>query len=150
MKLPRISVVTPTYNQGKYIRDTIESVLKQNYENFEHIVIDGGSTDETVSILKSYPHLHWVSERDRGQTHALNKGFRKATGEIIAWINSDDWYADGVFHEAAAALEHAPLVMGRCELIDKNVPGPKHRAYMVRPFEILEPLLDSDSTFDFL
>lgn len=89
----KISVVTVSFNQGRFIRQNIESVLNQGYTNFEHVIIDGGSTDETVSILKEYPHLNWVSEKDKGQSDGLNKGFRKATGEIIVWINSDDMLA---------------------------------------------------------
>lgn len=108
---PLISVVTVSLNQGEFICDNIESVLRQNYPNFEHIVIDGGSTDNTLDILKSYPHLKWVSEKDRNQSHALNKGFARAKGEIIAWLNSDDWYADGVFARIVPALREAPVVM---------------------------------------
>ena len=89
----KISIVTCSYNQAEFIRQNIESVLNQNYPNFEHLIIDGGSTDGTIEILKEYPHLNWVSEPDRGQSDALNKGFRKASGDIIAWINSDDMLA---------------------------------------------------------
>lgn len=117
---PKFSVITVSYNQGEFIRDNIESVLKQNYQNFEHIVVDGGSTDNTVEVLKSYPHLKWTSEPDRGQTHALNKGFSRASGDIIAWLNSDDWYPENIFSGIAAALENAPLVMGACQLTDRN------------------------------
>ena len=110
---PLISVITPSYNQGQYIRQTIESVLGQNYPNFEHIVMDGGSKDETVSVLKSYSHLNWTSEKDKGQSDALNKAFSKAKGEIIAWINSDDYYLPDTFHTVAAALRNYPVVMGK-------------------------------------
>jgi glycosyltransferase involved in cell wall biosynthesis len=98
---PLISILTPSFNQGRYIEQTITSVLKQNYARFEHIVIDGGSTDETIEVLKRYPHLKWISEPDKGQADALNKGFRMATGELIGWINSDDFYAEGVFRRVA-------------------------------------------------
>lgn len=91
----KISIITVSYNQGQFIRDNIESVLSQKYDNFEHIIIDGGSTDNTVSILKEYSHLNWVSEKDKGQSDGLNKGFRKAQGDIIAWINSDDMLYPG-------------------------------------------------------
>lgn len=94
----KISIVTVSFNQGEFIRDNIESVLKQNYDNIEHIIIDGGSTDNTVNILKEYNHLNWVSEKDRGQSDGLNKGFRKATGDIIAWINSDDMLCPGALN----------------------------------------------------
>ena len=119
MSTPKFSVITVSYQHVDYIRQTIESVLNQRYPNFEHIVIDGGSTDGTLDILKAYPHLKWTSEPDRGQSHALNKGFARATGDIIAWINSDDWYPPGVFKDVALALEDYPIVMGACEVCDK-------------------------------
>ena len=98
---PLISILTPSFNQGRYIEQTITSVLKQGYARFEHIVIDGGSTDETIEVLKRYPHLKWISEPDKGQADALNKGLRMATGELVGWINSDDFYAEGVFQRVA-------------------------------------------------
>jgi len=120
MQLPKFSVITVSFNQGEFIRDTIESVLAQGYPNFEHIVIDGGSTDDTVSILREYPHLKWVSEPDRGQSHALNKGLSRASGDVIAWINSDDWYAPGAFHAIAEEIAEYPVVMGRCSFVDRQ------------------------------
>jgi hypothetical protein len=120
MQLPKFSVITVSFNQGEFIRDTIESVLAQGYPNFEHIVIDGGSTDNTVSILREYPHLKWVSEPDRGQSHALNKGLSRASGDVIAWINSDDWYAPGAFHAIAKEIVEYPVVMGRCSFVDRQ------------------------------
>ena len=94
MDLPKISIVTPSFNQGKYIEQTILSVLNQNYPNLEYIIMDGGSTDETVAIIKKYESriTYWESEKDRGQTDAINKGFTKCTGDIFNWINSDDYY----------------------------------------------------------
>lgn len=96
---PRISIVTPSYNQGQFIEETIRSVLLQGYPNLEYIIIDGGSTDNSVEIIKKYESwlAYWVSEKDRGQSHAINKGWEKATGEIIAYINSDDIYTLGAF-----------------------------------------------------
>ncbi len=102
---PRISIITPSFNQGRFIRQNILSVLAQSYPDFEHIVIDGGSTDSTVAVLKEYPHLRWVSERDRGQADALNKGLALATGSIIGWVNSDDWYEPGIFADVARAFD---------------------------------------------
>ena len=120
MSLPKISVITVSYNQGEFIKQNIESVLAQNYPNFEHLIIDGGSTDSTLSVLKEYPHLKWTSEPDRGQSDALNKGFARATGDIIAWLNSDDWYAAEVFFVIANALKDYPVVMGKAEQTDRE------------------------------
>src|SRR5579885_3553995 len=89
---PRISIVTPSYNQGQFIEETIRSVLLQGYPDLEYIVIDGGSTDQSVEIIRKYERwlTYWVSEKDRGQAHAINKGFSSVTGELFNWINSDD------------------------------------------------------------
>lgn len=95
----KFSILTPSYNQGKYLEENILSVLNQNYNNFEHIIVDGGSTDNTLNILKKYKHLKWISEPDNGQADALNKGLKLVTGNIIGWINSDDYYLPNVFHE---------------------------------------------------
>lgn len=98
----KISILTPSYNQAGFIEETILSVLNQNYDNFEHIIIDGGSTDNTVSVIKKYPHLKWVSEKDDGQADALNKGLKMATGDVIGWINSDDYYQPEIFNGVAS------------------------------------------------
>lgn len=119
--LPRISIVTPSLNQGRWIEETIQSVLGQNYPNFEHIVVDGGSTDETTEVVARYPHVRFVIERDLGQAHAINKGILKASGEIIAYLNSDDLYRPGAFYKVARALAdpHGPkVVVGACDYID--------------------------------
>jgi len=122
---PKISIVTPSFNQGKYIEETIRSVLLQNYPNLEYIIVDGGSTDETLEIIKKYePWLtYWVSEPDKGQSHAINKGLEKCTGEIFNWLNSDDWYMPGALFEVANAfLNHstAQFVSGFENRIDQN------------------------------
>jgi glycosyltransferase involved in cell wall biosynthesis len=107
--LPLVTVVTPSYNQGRFIRATIESVLNQDYPRIEYLIIDGGSTDETVSILREYSdHLRSVSEPDHGQAHAINKGWRQARGSILAYLNSDDIYLPGAVAQAVAALDAHP------------------------------------------
>jgi glycosyltransferase involved in cell wall biosynthesis len=121
--LPSLTIVTPSFNQGRYIRETIESVLRQEYPDAHHIVCDAGSTDNTVDILKSYPHLQWVSERDAGQSDAINKGFRMADGEIVAWINSDDTYVNGAFLKAGTFLRDHPeidVLYGDCYMTNEQ------------------------------
>jgi len=104
---PRITIITPSYNQGEFIEETIRSVLLQGYPNLEYIVIDGGSTDGSVEIIKKYEAwlTYWVSEPDHGQSHAINKGFEHTHGEILAWINSDDLYAPGAFRKMGQAVK---------------------------------------------
>lgn len=116
MTYPKISIVTPSFNQGKYIEQTILSVLNQNYPNLEYIIIDGGSTDETVEVIKKYEqHLaYWISEPDKGQTDAINKGFAKCKGEIFNWINSDDYYEPGVFFKLAQIFSNDPSLNVVC------------------------------------
>lgn len=109
---PKISIVTPSFNQGRYIEETLRSVLLQNYPNLEYIVMDGGSTDGTREILERYsPWLsHWVSERDGGQSDAIARGFESATGEIIAWLCSDDLYLPGALRWVARAHAEQPAI----------------------------------------
>ena len=97
MILPKISIITPTFNCSKYLEDTIKSIISQNYPNLEYIVIDGGSTDGTVEIIRKYSDFiaFWISEPDDGMYDAINKGFQRSTGEIMAWLNSDDLYHNG-------------------------------------------------------
>jgi len=108
--LPKISIVTPSFNQGRFLEETIRSVLDQNYPNLEYIIIDGGSTDETVDVIRRYEDkiTSWVSEKDRGQVHAINKGIEKTTGDIFAFINSDDLYLPGTFQTVAEYFASHP------------------------------------------
>ena len=119
-----VSIVTPSYNQARFIEDTIRSVLSQDYSEIEYLVVDGGSTDGTVEILHRYKNRlsGWVSESDRGQTDAINKGFGRAAGDILAWINSDDTYEPGAVSAALKYLQdhpHVGLVYGDCNFIDE-------------------------------
>jgi hypothetical protein len=110
--MPRISIVMPSFNHGRYIEHSLLSVLNQNYPNLELIVMDGGSTDGTRAILERYDNeiCHWRSERDQGQSDALNKGFALASGEILGWLNSDDLYCPAAFEFAAQIFQSHPEV----------------------------------------
>jgi glycosyltransferase involved in cell wall biosynthesis len=121
---PLVSIVTPSFNQAEFIEQTIESVRDQDYPNIQHIVIDGGSSDGTIEILKRHPQLEWLSEPDEGQSEAINKGFKRAKGEIIGWLNADDVYYPGAIREAVEYLESHPeaaLVYG--DFIEVEVDG---------------------------
>jgi len=122
---PLVSIVTPSFNQGRYLEQTITSVLQQDYPAIEYIVIDGGSTDNSVEIIQRYKSRlgYWISERDNGQTDALNKGFAHAHGEILAWLNSDDVYNPGVVSEAVKFLVDNPdigMVYGDLDFINEG------------------------------
>ena len=114
MSAPRITIVTPSFNQKRYLLDALESVRSQNYPNLEHLVMDGNSNDGSVELLKDlsaqpgWGHLSWVSEPDRGQSDALNKGFRRATGELVGWLNADDRYRPGCFARIVESATKSP------------------------------------------
>ncbi len=112
MSYPRISIVTPSFNQGEFLETTIRSVLDQNYPNLEYIIMDGGSTDGSVDIIKRYEkHLaYWVSQKDRGQNHAITEGFKHATGDIYAYLNSDDMYFRWTFATIAQIFTQVPEI----------------------------------------
>ena len=125
LELPKISVVTPNYNRGDFLEKTILSVLEQKYPNLEYILIDGGSTDESVSIIKKYQNQihHWVSEKDDGMYYAINKGFSMATGDIMCWINSDDILWENALHYVAKlfkANKNLHWLQGYPTVIDKD------------------------------
>lgn len=101
MNYPKISIVTPSFNQGRYIESAIVSVMAQDYPDYEHIVMDNCSDDETAAIVARYPHVKFISERDSGQSNALNKGFRLCNGDIIGWLNADDYYLPHAFESVA-------------------------------------------------
>ena len=116
-KFPKISIVTASFNQGSFIEETIQSVLNQNYPNLEYIIIDGGSTDNTVSVIQKYEQFltFWVSENDSGQANAINKGLTYCTGEIFNWLNSDDYLEPGSLFKIAGAFadENVQMVAGK-------------------------------------
>jgi glycosyltransferase involved in cell wall biosynthesis len=121
---PKISIITPSFNQGEFIEETIRSVLLQDYPNFEYIIIDGASSDNTLSIINKYEKwiTLWISEKDRGQAHAINKGFKRATGDILAWLNSDDFYAPHALAKVAEANKNneGTIIAGKIVDFDNN------------------------------
>lgn len=127
-RLPRITVVTPSFNQERYLEATVRSVVSQDYPDLEYFVMDGGSTDGSTDILRSYDSRisFWTSGRDGGQSDAINQGFRRATGDILCWINSDDVLEPGALHALAANWTPGThWLVGRCAIIDSqgNVDG---------------------------
>lgn len=120
-----VSIITPSFNQARYLEETIRSVLDQDHPQLEYIIVDGGSTDGSLEIIKKYADrlAWWVSEKDQGQTDAINKGFARAKGEVLAWLNSDDTYNPGAVSAALAFLQAHPeagLVYGDTNFIDEN------------------------------
>ena len=128
--LPKISVITPSYNQGIFIEETIQSVLNQNYPNLEYIIIDGGSSDSTVDVIKKYESKidFWVSEKDKGQADAINRGFAKATGNILCWLNSDDYFFPDTLKYVASQLniEKKEILFGEVDHIFEPDKAVKH------------------------
>jgi glycosyltransferase involved in cell wall biosynthesis len=126
--MPRVSIVTPSLNQGRFLSDALESVRRQDYADVEHLVLDGNSTDDTVELLKSldqkpeWKHVRWRSEADGGQSDALNQGFKLSSGDIVAWLNSDDRYRPGCFRHVASVFAENPnvdIVYGDLAIIDE-------------------------------
>jgi glycosyltransferase involved in cell wall biosynthesis len=128
----KLSIITPSFNQGRFLEETILSVLNQGYELLEYIVIDGGSTDESVSIIRRYEDklAYWESEKDRGQVHAINKGLERATGDILAFINSDDVYLPGAFSAVINHFTDNPISKWACG--DTIMFGNGHDTKMIR------------------
>jgi glycosyltransferase involved in cell wall biosynthesis len=148
INFPKITIITPSFNQGKFIDQTIRSILLQDYPNIEYIVMDGGSTDQTIDILKRYgERLTWKSEKDRGQSHAINKGMALATGEIVGFINSDDFLEPGALEKVGfffATHPEADWLTGKCRTVNeqgseirKVVTGYKNILLMIKAIKIL-------------
>jgi glycosyltransferase involved in cell wall biosynthesis len=146
---PRISILTPSFNHARYIEQTIRSVMEQDYPESEHIIVDDGSTDHTLSILRRYPHLRWISQPNRGQANALNRALSMSTGDIIGWVNSDDYLEPGVLPDIArrfADREVQWIVGGLTEVTEpfgtlspRTSPVPTYRNLVRDPDIIRQP-----------
>jgi hypothetical protein len=142
---PKVSIVTPSYNQGRFIEETIRSVLLQGYPNLEYLIIDGGSTDGSIEIIRKYePWLtYWGSEPDRGQTHAISKGFARANGDVCAWLNSDDVYTQGAILDMIDYIRSHPrtdVVYGDADFVDTA--GQFSSRFMTRNFAAPQMFFD--------
>jgi glycosyltransferase involved in cell wall biosynthesis len=143
----RISIITPSFNQGRYLEQTIRSVLLQQYPNLEYIVIDGGSSDQSVRVLQHYDRWlsYWVSEPDGGQSMAINKGLKQSTGSILAYLNSDDYYLPGAFQAILSTFAERPehdLIYGKCQFVDHEGGILSEHAGSIRSFNEIIDLWD--------
>lgn len=137
-KLPLLSIITPCFNSVKFIRGAVESVSQENYSKIEHIIIDGGSTDGTLDVLRKYPHLRMISEPDRGVYDAVNKGINLAKGLIIGWLNSDDLYERDIFYKVVQKFQKVPgleVVVGNAVIFKQSIDGQRNILAMKRQFE---------------
>ena len=161
LKRPRISVVTPSFNQGRFLGQCLRSVLEQDHPDVEYLVVDGGSTDESVALIRAVEGrlAWWVSEPDGGQSDAINKRFARATGEVVAWLNADDFYLPGALSRVARGYEQDPAAsfyFGDGRLLRTHTSPVQVRAMLSRPppFRIIAPgrvyRNDSDQTVRFL
>jgi glycosyltransferase involved in cell wall biosynthesis len=130
---PLVSIVTPSLNQAAYLREAIESVRTQTYPRVEHVVVDGGSTDGTLDLLAEYDGVRWVSESDRGQSHALNKGFALASGQILGWLNADDAYRADAVDQAVSAIAETGAALVYADVTRVNDDGVNPRRIRSRP-----------------
>lgn len=136
----KISIITPSYNQANYLEQTILSVLNQDYDNIEYIIIDGGSTDGSVDIIKKYEDklAYWISEKDKGQSHAINKGLEYVTGDVMNWLNSDDWLEAGAVSKIMKYFQKNPeidVVFGNCNIIYPQI---ETKIYKAVPFDPID------------
>ena len=150
---PKITLVTPSFNQGEFIEETIRSILLQNYPNLEYIIIDGGSTDNTIEIIKKYEkHLtYWISEKDNGQSDAINKGLKISTGEIFNWLNSDDYYPPGALNKVAKlfADPKVEVVCGQSNIFnsERSFISPQSEGFDVDKNIICHSRINQPATF---
>ncbi len=152
---PKISIITPSYNQGQFIEETILSVINQNYPDLEYIIIDGGSTDNTLDIIKKYEKYitYWISEPDSGQSDAINKGLKIASGEIVNWLNSDDYYEPNILTKVAKEFENnnINIVSGRGRLFQLNQTVGYTKGVDIYPYNLAKTIgwlrMDQPETF---
>lgn len=147
---PRISIVTPSYNQARFIEETIRSALLQGYPNLEYLILDGGSTDGSVEIIKKYERwlIYWVSEPDKGQSNAINKGWRQATGELVTWLNSDDVYMPAALQSVAQSWRDentVGFIHGHAQCVDIDGKPIAKSGVIGAPFDFRKSLLNAEN-----
>jgi glycosyltransferase involved in cell wall biosynthesis len=149
----KFSIITPTFNQAQYIEQTILSVINQDYYNIELIIIDGGSTDGTIDIIKRYEDrlAYWVSEKDKGQSHAINKGLQYVTGDVMNWLNSDDWLEAGAVSKIIQYFQNYPeidVVFGNCNIVYPEIETKIYNAVAFNPIDFASRIsVHQPSTF---